>query len=112
MQQMAQQMQKQSGSKQQNQQQQQQQNQQNQQNQQGDQQSESKGEHKEGSESKKPPNQDGVPILFQNLGISEADWFKMKGDVGSERFESALDGVPPEYRDLVKSYFQGLNDLR
>ena len=20
--------------------------------------------------------------------------------------------VPPEYRDLVKSYFQGLNDLR
>ena len=111
MQQMAQQMQKQSGSKQQNQ-QQQQQNQQNQQNQQGDQQSESKGEHKEGSESKKPPNQDGIPVLFQNLGISEADWFKMKGDVGSERFDSALDGVPPEYRDLVKSYFQGLNELQ
>ena len=110
MQQMAQQMQKQSGSKQQN--QQQQQNQQNQQNQQGDQQSESKGEHKEGSESKKPPNQDGIPVLFQNLGISEADWFKMKGDVGSERFDSALDGVPPEYRDLVKSYFQGLNELQ
>ena len=109
MQQMAQQMQKQSGSKQQN---QQQQNQQNQQNQQGDQQSESKGEHKEGSESKKPPNQDGIPVLFQNLGISEADWFKMKGDVGSERFDSALDGVPPEYRDLVKSYFQGLNELQ
>ncbi len=110
MQQMAQQMQKQSGSKPQN--QQNQKNQQNQQNQQGEQQSESQGEHKEGSESKKPPNQDGVPILFQNLGISEADWFKMKGDVGSERFDSALDGVPPEYRDLVKSYFQGLKDLQ
>ena len=110
MQKMAEQMQKQSGSKQQNQ-QQQQQNQKNQ-NQQGEQQSESSGEHKEGSESKKPPNQDGVPMLFQNLGISEADWFKMKGDVGSERFDSALDKVPPEYRDLVKAYFQGLNELQ
>ena len=109
MQQMAQQMQKQSGSKQQNQ-QQQQQNQQNKQ--QGEQQGESSGEHKEGSESKKPPNQDGIPMLFQNLGISEADWFKMKGDVGSERFDSALDNVPPEYRDLVKAYFQGLSELQ
>ena len=111
MQQMAEQMQKQSGSKQQNQQQQQKNQQQNQKNQ-GEQESESSGEHKEGSESKKPPNQDGVPMLFQNLGISEADWFKMKGDVGSERFDSALDKVPPEYRDLVKAYFQGLNELQ
>ena len=51
-------------------------------------------------------------MLFQNLGISEADWFKMKGDVGSERFDSALDNVPPEYRDLVKAYFQGLGELQ
>ena len=36
----------------------------------------------------------------------------MKGDVGSERFDSALGNVPPEYRDLVKAYFQGLNELQ
>ena len=113
MQKMAEQMKKEAGSQQQNQQQNEQQSQNESESQsQSESSSQSSSHHSSTKHDKPPKSQEGVPMLFRNLGLSDADWFKMNGDVGSERFDNALQGVPAEYRDLVKAYFQGLNELQ
>lgn len=47
----------------------------------------------------------GMPDFLKNLGFSPADWFKTKGDMSSGALDDALKSVPPEYRELVKTYF-------
>ena len=129
MQQMSQQMQQQAGSQQQNQQQQgqqqQQQNQQNQQqqNQQGQQQdqqnqqdqqqqqnqqnSQQSGQHHDAN---KPldPNSIGDWNPLRNLGVTDGDWLKVQNGGGAEALDAAVENVPPEYRDLVREYFEAL----
>ena len=135
MQQMSQQMQQQAGSQQQNQQQQgqqqnqqqqgqQQQNQQNQQNQQQnqsgqqqDQQQQQQQQQQQNSQqsgqhhdANKPldPNSIGEYNPLRNLGVSDNDWLKVQNGGGTEALDAAVENVPPEYRDLVREYFQAL----
>lgn len=61
-------------------------------------------------EGERPPEADpGVPPELAKLGISAADWEKiqatLKSDVGG-----GSNGVPEEYRGLVKKYFETMSD--
>lgn len=47
----------------------------------------------------------GLPDALKNLGVTDASWFKMKGEMSSGDLDDALKSVPPEYRELVKAYF-------
>ena len=49
---------------------------------------------------------EAVPKILQMLGISQSDWFKIRGDIRSEVAGTAAAGAPTEYRDLVKRYFE------
>jgi hypothetical protein len=49
---------------------------------------------------------DGVPPELAKLGISVADWARIKGALGSETTNQAGSGAPKEYRDLVSDYFR------
>ena len=121
MQQMAQQMQQQAGSQQQNQQNQQQQQQngqqqQNQQNQQNQNQQQQNQQQQQNSQQQGPhqehkpidPNSIGEYNPLRNLGVSDNDWLRVQNGGGSEALDAAVEKVPPEYRDLVREYFQAL----
>jgi len=49
---------------------------------------------------------DGVPPELAKLGISQADWSRIKSSLGSETTSQATSGAPKEYRDLVSDYFR------
>lgn len=49
---------------------------------------------------------DGVPPELAKMGISVADWTRIKGALGSEATNQAASGAPKEYRDLVSDYFR------
>jgi hypothetical protein len=49
---------------------------------------------------------DGVPPELAKMGISVADWARIKGALGSEATNQAASGAPKEYRDLVSDYFR------
>jgi hypothetical protein len=49
---------------------------------------------------------DGVPPELAKLGISVADWARIKSSLGSETTNQASSGAPKEYRDLVSDYFR------
>ncbi len=51
---------------------------------------------------------EGVPELLKNLGITDSDWFKTKGENSADALESLLEDVPSEYRGLVRAYFMEL----
>lgn len=51
----------------------------------------------------------GVPPELAKLGISAADWEKIQSTLKSEVGSAAAGGVPEEYRDLVKGYFENLS---
>jgi hypothetical protein len=51
-------------------------------------------------------NGDGVPPELQALGISAADWARLKGNLQSGGTTQGGDDLPAEYRDLVGRYFQ------
>ncbi len=127
MQQMAQQMQQQAGSQQQNQQQQQNGPQQQQQQQQGPQQPNQQQQQNQQNQPQNPqqqqnsqqqgPHQEHKPIdpnsigeynPLRNLGVSDNDWLRVQNGGGSEALDAAVEKVPPEYRDLVREYFQAL----
>ena len=63
----------------------------------------SKGKH---SQSNVPEG--GVPELLRSLGLEDLDWFKSRSSGGGERIDTEMENVPPEYRDLVRSYFDAL----
>ena len=50
----------------------------------------------------------GVPPELAKLGISAADWEKIKAALSSDVGTGAGAGIPEEYRDLVKGYFQNM----
>ena len=48
----------------------------------------------------------GVPPELAKLGISAADWEKIKASLKSETGPSSAILMPEEYRDLVRRYFE------
>ena len=42
------------------------------------------------------------------MGVSDNDWLKVQNGGGSEALDAAVENVPPEYRELVREYFQAL----
>ena len=71
--------------------------------------SQSKGPH---NPNEKPPNTDGVLEIPLPAFVTDMDWFKTKGDASAEQLENALKDVPPEYRELVRDYFNALNSQK
>lgn len=51
-------------------------------------------------------NGDGLPPELEALGISAADWSRLKGNLRSGGAAQGGDDLPAEYRDLVGRYFQ------
>lgn len=51
------------------------------------------------------PEKKGVPGFLAEMGVTDADWFKMKSDVSSGATSDSFENVPAEYRDLVRAYF-------
>lgn len=51
-------------------------------------------------------NGDRVPPELEALGISAADWARLKGNLRAGSASQGADDLPAEYRDLVGRYFQ------
>ena len=47
-----------------------------------------------------------TPDQLEALGISVNDWAKLPGQLRDEVLQAASDSAPPEYRTLIKQYFQ------
>lgn len=61
-------------------------------------------------DSNRPPLPDpGVPPELAKLGISAGDWEKIQATLISDKSGAGIEGVPAEYRGLVKSYFQSMS---
>lgn len=54
------------------------------------------------------PNSIGAYNPLRNMGVSDNDWLKVQSGGGSEALDAAVENVPPEYRELVREYFQAL----
>ncbi|MFK5924640.1 MAG: hypothetical protein QM496_20885 [Verrucomicrobiota bacterium] len=69
--------------------------------------SESEGKQ-ELSEGGKTPDMDGsgVPPELAKLGITFADWARMKGTLQGGSSQQGGEAIPEEYRDLVQRYFR------
>lgn len=50
----------------------------------------------------------GVPPELAKLGISSEDWAKIKASLKADVAAGEVDGVPAEYRGLVKGYFESM----
>lgn len=71
----------------------------------------------EGLPGQMPPDQDGlqkksgdpgVPPELAKLGISAADWEKIRATLSSDVGARGADAIPEEYRGLVKGYFESM----
>lgn len=51
----------------------------------------------------------GVPPELAKLGISAADWEKIKATLSSDVGARGADAIPEEYRGLVKGYFESMS---
>ncbi len=51
----------------------------------------------------------GVPPELAKLGVSAADWEKIKASLKSEVGGSSSIALPEEYRDLVRRYFEQIS---
>ncbi|MCB1078174.1 MAG: hypothetical protein KDM64_10145, partial [Verrucomicrobiae bacterium] len=51
-------------------------------------------------------NGDGVPPELKALGLTAADWARLKGNLQSGSSVQGGDDLPAEYRELVGRYFQ------
>lgn len=60
------------------------------------------------SEGGRTPDMDGsgVPPELAKLGVTFADWARMKGTLQSGSSNQSGDSIPEEYRDLVQRYFR------
>jgi hypothetical protein len=50
-----------------------------------------------------------TPEQLEALGISVSDWAKLPGQLRDEVLQAASDSAPPEYRTLIKQYFQEIS---
>jgi hypothetical protein len=51
----------------------------------------------------------GVPPELAKLGISAADWEKIQNNLRADVGGGGAAGIPEEYRELVKGYFQSMS---
>ena len=51
----------------------------------------------------------GVPPELAKLGISASDWEKIQASLTSDTGGAGAEGVPAEYRGLVKGYFKSIS---
>ncbi|MFD2255890.1 hypothetical protein ACFSSA_04300 [Luteolibacter algae] len=51
----------------------------------------------------------GIPPQMERLGISSDDWVKIRATLSSDRSGGGVDGVPAEYRALVRDYFESMS---
>ena len=51
----------------------------------------------------------GVPPELAKLGISAADWEKIKATLSSDVGAGGAEAIPEEYRGLVKGYFESMS---
>ena len=51
----------------------------------------------------------GVPPELAKLGISADDWEKIQASLASDVGSGSGSGIPEEYRELVKGYFQSMS---
>lgn len=56
-----------------------------------------------------PEADPGVPPELAKLGISAADWEKIQANLRSDVGSGDGGGVPEEYRELVKGYFESIS---
>ena len=60
-------------------------------------------------EAERPAEADpGVPPELAKLGISAADWEKIQNNLRADVGGNGATGIPEEYRELVKGYFQSM----
>lgn len=52
----------------------------------------------------------GVPPELAKLGISAADWEKIQANLNRDVGAAGAEGVPTDYRELVKDYFQSMGE--
>ena len=50
-----------------------------------------------------------MPEWLRKLGFPRSEWLKYKGSLESGLPDGALEKVAPEYRDLVRRYFELLS---
>ena len=56
-----------------------------------------------------PQADPGVPPELAKLGVSAADWEKIKASLKSEVGGASAIAMPEEYRDLVRRYFEQIS---
>lgn len=62
------------------------------------------------NEAERPAEADpGVPPELAKLGISAADWEKIQNNLRADVGGGGAAGIPEEYRELVKGYFQSMS---
>lgn len=60
-------------------------------------------------EAERPAEADpGVPPELAKLGISASDWEKIQNNLRADVGGNGATGIPEEYRELVKGYFQSM----
>ena len=64
------------------------------------------GMNPDGGDSLGPDMEGEMPKMLKMLGLSKADWLRMKGALHSDVAGSDTGGVPEEYRALVQKYFE------
>ena len=68
------------------------------------------GSEQDDSLEKEESHVDGVavemPEFLRKLGFPMSEWIKYRGSLESGQLDEALDKVAPEYRDLVRRYFE------
>jgi DNA segregation ATPase FtsK/SpoIIIE-like protein len=63
-----------------------------------------------GDEMRMPQPAPGVPDELAKLGISAEDWEKIQASLKSDVGAGGADGVPEDYRGLVKDYFEKMTE--
>ena len=58
---------------------------------------------------RQPEADPGVPPELAKLGISATDWERIKATLAADVGSAEAEGIPAEYRSLVKDYFQNLS---
>ncbi|MDF3128278.1 hypothetical protein P0Y35_03615 [Kiritimatiellaeota bacterium B1221] len=69
----------------------------------------SASESRMGGKDNKGPNDERVPDWVSDIGLTRADWFRMRKLSEADGGGVVDSGIPREYRQLVRDYFMELN---
>ena len=51
---------------------------------------------------------DGLPEMLKELGMTKADWTRLRGSLKGDVVDAGSDDIPAEYRKIIKRYFREL----